>query len=314
MAKILVTGGAGFVGSHLCEFLASSGHEVVAIDCLTDYYDKGLKIKNMEEVKKSGVGFYGFDLAERGFIEQMSSDFEYIYHLAAQPGISEKVSLETYIRNNVVATQNLLEFAESIGSLKLFVNICTSSVYGLVATAPETDAPAPVSFYGVSKLAGEQLVLSGARQGKLAACSVRLYSVYGPRERPEKFYYKLIKNIIDGEATPFFEGSENHSRSFTYVGDVVEGLGLLMESSERCVGEVLNMGSDREVKVSEGIRIIEEALGQKARLDMRPARTGDQLQTRAVIDKARGLLGYEPKVELKDGLLEQIKWYKENFD
>ena len=222
--RILVTGAAGFIASHLCEKLVSLGHEVIGLDNFNDYYSVSLKEMNAKDLESIGVQFYRIDLND-DLASLFEKPYDYIYHLAAQPGISAETTLEEYVENNIFATQNLLDAVLLYNKeLKSFINIATSSVYGIEATVNETVPPAPVSFYGSTKLAAEQLVLGLQRLNKLHACSIRLYSVYGPRERPEKLYTKLIESLFNGIPFPLFEGSLKHERSFTYVGDIVEGL------------------------------------------------------------------------------------------
>ncbi len=213
----------------------------------------------------------------------------------------------------MIATQNLLEFAHRNKNLKHFFNIGTSSIYGLEATFPETVAPKPASWYGVTKLAGEQLVLAESRGKKLKSSSLRLYSVYGPRERPEKLYTKLIACAFNDEAFPIYEGSEKHLRSFTYVGDIVDGIYKALQKHEKMDGEIVNLGAEDENKTEEGIQLVEELLGKRIKLETVPRRPGDQFRTLANIQKARKLLGYQPKTSLREGLEQQIAWYKENF-
>lgn len=311
--KILVTGAAGFIGSHLCEYFADQNHEVIGLDGFTNYYSRELKKLNAAEVEKKGIPVLEYDLIEDDFKSILPTDFDYIYHLAAQPGLSKKVSFEEYTKNNLHATANLIDFAKQNEKLKCFINVSTSSVYGREATSEESIAAEPASYYGVTKLAAEQLVLSQHRQGILNACSLRLYSVYGPRERPEKLYTKLIDSILSDKEFPLYEGSMNHSRSFTYVADAVKGLAAVIDNTAACLGEIINVGSDKEMKTSDGIRIIEEIMGKKARFAMQPPLQGDQTQTLAIIDKAKRLLNYHPTTELKAGLEKQVEWYKELF-
>ncbi|MEH6704893.1 MAG: NAD-dependent epimerase/dehydratase family protein [Galbibacter orientalis] len=311
--KILVTGAAGFIGSHTAEFFANEGHQVYGIDNFSSYYNPALKKLNLADVEKAGVTFIEADIISN-LKEKLPTDFDYVFHFAAQPGISATTSLEEYVQNNIFATQNLLDWVkETSPNLKLFVNIATSSIYGKEATLPETALPKPVSFYGTTKLAAEQLALGEQRAGKLNACSLRLYSVYGPRERPEKLYTKLIKSIYDQTEFPLFEGSEKHSRSFTYVGDIVKGMAAVIGKERKINGEIINIGSDVEYTTQQGIELIEKIIGLKAKIKITPPRPGDQLRTTALIDKARKLLSYEPETSFEAGLEKQVDWYREKF-
>jgi nucleoside-diphosphate-sugar epimerase len=311
--RILVTGAAGFIASHLCEKLVSLGHEVIGLDNFNDYYSVSLKEMNAKDLESIGVQFYRIDLND-DLASLFEKPYDYIYHLAAQPGISSETTLEEYVENNIFATQNLLDAVLLYNKeLKSFINIATSSVYGIEATVNETVPPAPVSFYGSTKLAAEQLVLGLQRLNKLHACSIRLYSVYGPRERPEKLYTKLIESLFNGIPFPLFEGSLKHERSFTYVGDIVEGLVAIIGNENVVDGEIINLGTDEVNTTQEGINVVENIMNKRLIVDQKPARKGDQQRTAAVIDKAKKLLSYSPKVSLKQGLEAQVKWYKEKF-
>lgn len=311
--NILVTGAAGFIASHLCEDLASKGFNVYGIDNFNDYYDVKLKRLNAADLLTKGVKIFEVDL-NSDLSEVFKVKYDYIYHLAAQPGISATTSLEEYVTNNIYATQNLLDFVLKYNAdLKMFVNIATSSVYGLEATVDETVPPQPVSFYGATKLAAEQLALALQRTNKLKVCSIRLYSVYGPRERPEKLYTLLVENLFNNKPFPLFEGSEKHERSFTYVGDIVEGLTSIIGKEEVINGEIVNLGTDEVNTTGQGIDLVQKIMNKKLIIDHKPPRKGDQQRTAAVIDKARKLLDYNPKTSFEDGLKEQVKWYKEKF-
>lgn len=311
--KILITGAAGFIGSHTAEYFARQGHQVYGLDNFDAYYDRSLKELNQIDIQRAGVHFVEADLLD-DLNEKLPSDFDYIFHYAAQPGISATTALSEYVRNNIFATENLLNWVyKSSPNLKLFVNIGTSSIYGKFATLPETALPEPISYYGTTKLAAEQLALAADRSGKIPACSLRLYSVYGPRERPEKLYTKLIKSIFEQTPFPLFEGSENHSRSFTYVGDIVDAMASVIGREESIKGEIINIGTDVAYTTGQGIELIEKIIGLKAKLKTHPPRPGDQQRTTALIDKARKLLDYNPNTSFEDGLKAQVQWYEEKF-
>lgn len=311
--KVVVTGAAGFIGSHLAERLAQEGHEVYGLDNLCAYYSVGLKKRNVAAIVNRGVTFIEADLTEN-LQKRLPEKVDYVFHLAAQPGISAATSLREYVQNNIFATQNLVEWVLRYSpGLNCLVNIATSSIYGKIADVSEEAPPKPISFYGATKLAAEQLVLGEQRLGKLRACSLRLYSVYGPRERPEKLYTRLMECIYTGTPFPLYKGSESHSRSFTYVGDIVKGIMETMGKERRIDGEIINIGSDEEHTTGEGIALVEKITGKRVLLQPMPPRAGDQLKTTAVIDKARTLLGYEPTTSLEEGLRAQVRWYQEQF-
>ena len=310
--NILVTGAAGFIGSHLAERLADLGHAVRGLDCLTDYYARSLKELNVEALERKGVTFLPLDLAVDDLTNAVE-DVEFIYHPAAQPGISALVAFETYTRNNITATHRLLQAAKESPSLRGFVNISTSSVYGAFATGSEESEPKPTSYYGVTKLAAEQLALAFARDQGFPACSLRLFSVYGPRERPDKLYPKLIRALLQDEAVPLFEGCEQHRRSYTFVADVIDGMVTVLDKWERCVGEIFNIGTDKSITTGEGIRTVEEIIGKRVKVERKPKRAGDQKETRANIEKARRVLGYNPTTMPRQGLEQEVEWYKRHI-
>jgi nucleoside-diphosphate-sugar epimerase len=310
--KILVTGAAGFIGSHLSERLADMNHEVVGIDAFTPYYNRALKELNAEDIKSKGVILLEKNLASDDLIEYMD-EVEVIFHLAAQPGISASTPFEDYLKNNIIATHRLLEAAQEASELKFFVNIATSSVYGKDATKTEEAAPEPSSSYGVTKLAAEQMVLAANRDRDFPACSMRLFSVYGERERPEKLYPRVYRSIFTDEKFPFYEGSENHIRSYTYVGDIVDGLVKVLDNFEACSGEIFNIGLDKTMTTGDAIKTVEKVAGKKCKFERKAKRPGDQKVTSAKIDKARKILGYNPTTEPEEGFRKTIEWYKEKI-
>ena len=308
--NVLVTGAAGFLGSHLAERLVGLGHSVRGLDCMLDNYALSLKQLNVEQITARGVTFLPLDLAADD-LQSAVQDADLVYHFAAQPGLSATASFADYVRNNITATHRLLEGTKLVPTLQGFVNIATSSVYGSEATGDETSEPKPTSYYGVTKLAAEQLALAYHRDQGVPACSLRPFSVYGPRERPEKLYPKLIRSILEGTEFPLFEGSEDHVRSYTYVGDVIDGFVAVLDNLEHCIGEIFNIGTESTITTGEGIRIVEEIIGRPAKLAPKPRRPGDQLRTEANIGKARRMLGYNPSTTPREGLQIMVEWYKE---
>ncbi len=311
--NILITGIAGFIGSHTAERLLELGHNVVGIDNFNDYYDVNLKELNAKAVTDKGGVIINHDLRSNDLIERLPMDVHYVFHFAAQPGISSGSTFEDYYSNNIIGTKNLIDYALELTDLKLFVNIATSSIYGLEATYPEDKAPKPASYYGVTKLAAEQLVLQKSRELQIKACSLRLYSVIGPRERPEKMYTKLIECGFNGATFPLFKGSDKHLRSFTYVGDIVDGVVSVIDREDVVNGEIFNLGTEVEHTTQEGIEAVEDILGRKIKIDIVKKRPGDQLRTKANINKARRMLDYNPQTSLLEGVQHQVAWYKENF-
>lgn len=312
MAKCIVTGAAGFIGSHLSERLIALGYDVLGIDCLTDYYSRAQKTLNLNQISEKGVEFLHLDLAEDDLNFALEG-VDVIYHLAAQPGISATTPFDAYLKNNLIGTHRLLDAAKKSASLRGFINISTSSVYGEDATSDEKTEPKPTSYYGVTKLAAEQLVLAAAREENFPACSMRLFSVYGPRERPEKLYPKLIASILEDKAFPLYKGSEEHLRSYTYVGDIVDGLVSLLDKPNEIKGEIFNIGTDLAITTAEGIRIVEEIIGKRAKIEPKPKRPGDQLKTHANIAKARWILDYNPTTTAMEGLKKEVEWYREHI-
>ncbi len=311
--KILVTGAAGFIGSHTAERLKKLGHHVIGIDNFSPYYDRELKELNTKDLKEQDIPVVEMDLRNVEDYTLLDQDFDYIFHFAAQPGISSLCTFEDYLTNNIIATRNLIDFALQNSRLKLFINIATSSIYGREATLSEEKPPEPISNYGITKLAAEQYVLSKAREEQLNACSFRLYSVYGPRERPEKLYTKLISCAFNNEPFPLYEGSEKHLRSFTYVGDIVDGIVSALDNERILNKQIINLGTEAENSTQEGIDFVEEVLNTSINIQKVPPREGDQLKTNAVIDKAKKLLNYNPSTTLKEGIEKQAEWYKKNF-
>jgi len=272
----LVTGAAGFIGSHTAERLKEMGHHVIGVDNFSPYYDIFLKNKNAEVLAKKDIEVIDIDINSYDLKERLPKSLDFIFHFAAHPGISDKSSFDDYFSNNFLGTQKLILLAESFEKKPYFVNIATSSIYGLEATFPETESPKPASWYGVTKLAAEQLVLAKVRGGTLEGTSFRMFSVYGPRERPDKLYTRLIDAGLNNTEFPLFKGSEKHLRSFTYVQDIIDGLVKAIDMKDVCNGEIFNLGTEKESTTAEGIATAEKILGKKIKTKENPPRAGDQ--------------------------------------
>jgi UDP-glucuronate 4-epimerase len=303
--ELLVTGGAGFIGSHLALELAKAGHRVHALDNFDPYYDPAFKRANAHLLVKAGIAFHKLDLAEDP-IEGVLEGIDGVFHLAAQPGNNAETPYTSYLRNNMLATVALLEALK--GRDIRLVHVSTSSVYGKFAESPEETLPAPISPYGVTKLGAEAAVAAAQRRGEVSATILRCFSVYGERERPDKLFPKLFSALKHDQCFPLFEGSLDHQRSFSYVGDIVRGLIQALERFDKAQGEVFNLGSDKVFTTGQAIALA-EGLTQKAlKIENLPPRPGDQVSTRAVIDKARARIGYEPVVSLEEGLARVWTW------
>ena len=305
--RVLVTGAAGYIGSNLCRLLKGRGRDVVGLDAFNDYYAPAIKRHNAAGLDVDGIDVLEMDLASDDLSEALDG-VDALVHLAAQPGISASTSWEDYNRNNVVATHRLLEAAKAAG-VKRMVNICTSSVYGLHATDSEEVEPKPASWYGETKLAAEGEVMDAYRLSGFPACSLRLFSVFGERERPEKLFPRLIRAIADGEAFPLYEGSREHRRSFTYVGDICDGISTAIDRWDKSEGQIFNLGTDQCFTTGEAIETVQEVMGKEAKIEIVPARPGDQAATHANIDKIRSTLDWEPKTHLREGIERMVAWY-----
>ena len=309
--KVVVTGAAGFIGSHVAEALHRGGAQVVGIDCFTDYYAVSLKEQNAVDLADQGIPVIRADLAAESdddTIRSVVKDAQIVIHLAAQPGISATTPFDDYLRNNIIATERLLTACESASKLDLFLNVATSSVYGFHATDGEDVAPRPASWYGATKLGAESLALARHRGSGMPVSSFRLFSVYGPRERPDKIVPILTNALLTDTEFPLFEGSEHHRRSFTFISDIVDGIVAAVSDPAQVIGEIFNIGCDTSITTGEAIALVEKVVGRRARIKRLPRRAGDQLETRATITKIRDRLAYTPKVSPAEGIERYVAW------
>lgn len=304
----MVTGCAGFIGSHLTDRLLAEGYKVDGIDCFTDYYSRDLKERNIAEALKNE----NFNLIERDILDiTRFPEVDYVFHEAAQAGVrgSWGKNFEVYTRNNIEATQRLLEHYKD-KPLKKFVYASSSSVYGDAKLPMSEDSvPKPVSPYGVTKLAGENLCYLYWKNYGIPCISLRYFTVYGPRQRPDMAINKFVKAISNGDEITIF-GDGTQTRDFTFVSDIVNANVLAAESE--CSGEVFNVGGGSRISVNELIRAMEQIIGKKANIKFCDAQKGDAKDTLADNKKARIILGWKPNTGICEGLIKYLEYKKEN--
>jgi UDP-glucuronate 4-epimerase len=296
--RYVVTGAAGFIGSNLAEQLVAAGHEVVGVDCLTDYYDPAEKEANARDLDVRRL-----DLAE----EPLDLDgVDGVFHLAGQPGVRSFGDVfPLYVRRNVLATHRVFEAAAAAGVRVVFAS--SSSIYGEAESYPtrEDAVPQPVSPYGITKLACEHLAHAYAAGLGLDAIVLRYFTVYGPRQRPDMFFRRVCDALAEGGSFEIY-GSGTQSRSFTEVGDAV---GATIAAMERgTAGSVLNVGGGDEASMLEAIAILEQASGRTLRVTHVDAAKGDVARTKADVTRIREALGWEPRTSLDDGLARMWSW------
>jgi nucleoside-diphosphate-sugar epimerase len=309
--RVVVTGAAGFIGSHLVERLLADDHEVVGVDCFTDYYRRARKEQNLEAARAHpNFSFEELDLVSADLTAALEGA-DVVYHLAGQPGVrpSWGHQFDRYARDNVLATQRLLEHLKD-SRLSRLVFAGSSSVYGDAESFPtrESALPQPVSPYGVTKLAAEHLAFLYRRNFGIPVVSVRYFTVYGPRQRPDMAFSRFMQALADGDSIEVF-GDGEQTREFTYVSDAVEG--TLKAATAEVVGDVFNLGGGSRVTVNKVLTTLEEISRLQLRRHELPAAPGDPRHTGASINKAREQLGWEPRVSLRDGLARQWQWFQE---
>ncbi|MBM3841064.1 MAG: SDR family NAD(P)-dependent oxidoreductase [Verrucomicrobia bacterium] len=312
--NFLVTGGVGFIGSHVCERLLQDGHSVWAFDDLNDFYDPRLKRRNLEEVKSSRLPFHFVqgDLTDRKALDDLLAGvrFDQIIHLAARAGVRPSLAEPAlYQRVNVEGTVHLLEAARNHGVRKLIL-ASSSSVYGVNAKVPFSESDpifSPISPYASSKLACEALGHVYHHVYGMDIVMLRLFTVYGPRQRPDLAIHKFARLIRDGQPVPVF-GDGSAARDYTYVTDTLQG--ILACTRLEFGFDVFNLGESQTVKLIDLIRLLEQALGRTARLDWQPNQPGDVPITYADISKARAKLGYDPLVKIEEGIARFVEWFR----
>lgn len=307
--KALVTGCAGFIGSHLTERLLNEGYEVIGIDCFTDYYPRNIKENNLHTaLEQENFEFIGKDLLSL----DNYPDVDYVFHQAAQAGVRASWGkyFDTYLENNIKLTQKLLEHYKNC-SITKFVYASSSSVYGDVEKLPmnEKSLLNPVSPYGVTKLAAENLCSLYYKNYGVPTVSLRYFTVYGPKQRPDMAIFKFVSNILnDKEINVYGDGSQ--TRDFTYVEDAVQA-NFLAATSE-IVGEVFNIGGGNRITVNDLIKEIENITGKRAKVNYIKKQKGDVEDTWAEVNKARKLLNWNAKTKITEGLEKFVEWFRDN--
>jgi UDP-glucose 4-epimerase len=309
--NVIVTGAAGFIGSHLSERLLERGDRVLGIDCFTDYYSRFLKERNLAGLKEhAGFEFLEADLNEAD-LPTLLEGREIVYHLAAQAGVraSWGQEFDTYIRCNIRATQRLLESMKGHPGTKL-VYASSSSVYGKTTTlpTPEEMILRPNSPYGATKAHGEHLCELYRENWGLDYVALRYFTVYGPRQRPDMGFHKFIRAILEDRPLYIF-GDGSQSRDCTYVGDIVEA--TIQSGDTRTKSQVFNVGGGSRRPLKDVLEILQEVLGKRAKIEYTDPERGDVPHTHAVISRAREEFGYNPRTPVEEGLRLEARWLVE---
>jgi UDP-glucuronate 4-epimerase len=315
MKHALVTGGAGFIGSHLVDRLLKEGWQVTVVDNFDPFYDPAIKRKNISaHFDYTTYRLLEIDIRDMEVLqEKLTDDYDVIVHLAAKAGVRPSIQDPIgYQEVNVRGTQNLLEFARQRG-IKQFIFASSSSVYGINPNVPwkEDDCVLkPISPYASTKVSGELLGHVYSHLYGIRFIALRFFTVYGPRQRPDLAIHKFARLMLEGKPIPIY-GDGSSRRDYTYIDDIIEGVRRAMDYTDTSY-EVINLGNNQTVSLLEVVKTLEETLGVKAKLEFLPAQLGDVLQTWADMEKAERLLGFKPKIDFKKGVERFVKWYTEH--
>jgi nucleoside-diphosphate-sugar epimerase len=307
----LVTGVAGFIGSHLAERLLREGHRILGVDAFTDYYPRAVKMANLASLMdQPGFRFVELDVAQAE-LGAIVAEADFIFHQAGQPGVRASWGREfdVYLECNVGATQRLLEAVKDSTRLRRLVFASSSSVYGQSPDLPlrETSLPQPFSPYGVTKLAAEHLCALYHVNHGVPTVALRYFTVYGPRQRPDMGFHRFIRAALQDHPILVY-GDGEQTRDFTYVADAVEANWLALGPG--AVGQVVNIGGGSRSSVNQVLTTLEGILGRPIRREQRPPQPGDVRHTWADTSRARDVLGFSPRVSLPDGLARQVEWLR----
>jgi UDP-glucuronate 4-epimerase len=312
--RVLVTGGAGFIGSHLVERLLAAGHEVAILDDFNDYYDPLIKRANIAAVSKN-VSIHHVDLRDSGAVRNVfhGEKFDTIVHLAARAGVRPSIQYpQLYYDVNVGGTLHLLEAARLIG-VERFIFASSSSVYGVSNTVPFSEdlhLTQTISPYAATKIAGEFLCSTFSHLYQMRVVALRFFTVYGARQRPDLAIHQFTKKIQAGQPIQQF-GDGSTRRDYTYIDDIIQGV-MASLNYDGPLFDLFNLGESETVQLKELIAAIEKVLGKKAKINELPEQPGDVPLTCADISKAKKLLGYNPKTKLHEGLPKFVDWFLAN--
>jgi len=308
----LVTGCAGFIGSHLTESLLGDGIRVLGVDCFNDNYGRAQKLRNLEEARSwEHFEFIPLDLS-RGDLEDLVAEADVVFHLAAEPGVRASWGrrFESYLRNNLAATQHLLEATKACPGQR-FVYASSSSVYGQAEGLPTSESAVcrPFSPYGVTKHSAEQMCMLYHGNFDVQAVALRLFSVYGPRQRPDMAFRRFSHAILNDDPIRVF-GDGEQTRDFTFVSDVVDAF-RAAATGAGLAGQVYNIGGGHQVSVNAALELLGEYAGRAPRVEYLTVQHGDVASTAADTTRARADLGFEPLVQFPEGLRLELDWVRE---
>ncbi len=314
--KVLVTGGAGFIGSHLCDALLQRGDQVVCLDNFNDYYSPSRKKQNIVHHQHNpNFKLYYLDIKNKTKLKEVfiHEHIDKIIHIAAKAGVRHSLQFpQEFQADNNLATMNLLELAKDF-KIQNFIFASSSSVYGNNQKTPfseEDKVDFPISPYAATKKSCELMIHTFSHIHKLNTTCLRFFTVYGPRGRPDMAPYKFTKLIFEGQPIQRY-GDGSTARDYTYIGDIVEGIISALDKNFRF--EIINLGNSTPIKLNEFITTLENHIGKEAQIIEKPIPPGDVMITYADISKAQRLLNYQPKVSLNEGLKKFVDWYKINI-
>lgn len=309
----LVTGGAGFIGSHLTARLLREGHRVVIVDDFNDFYEPAIKEHNVARLQPAGsVALHRLDITDKPALDRVfaAERFDAVVHLAARAGVRPSIQQPLlYVQTNVEGTVNLLECARAAG-IKKFVFASSSSVYGVNSKVPFSESDPifkPISPYAATKLAGEALCHSYHHLYGMDMTCLRFFTVYGPSQRPDLAIHKFARLIAAGKPIQVY-GDGTTRRDYTFIDDIVDGIMACIRG--KFGYEIFNLGNSNTVELRYLIELLERALGKKATIDRQPEQPGDVPITFADVSKARRMLGYEPKTKIEQGIPKFVEWFR----